>query len=63
MLLLNVLKTSEPFALVRKDSDTKDHLSTELLLNLWHKEETSLLETEQVENLFTEINSLMRTSL
>ena len=51
------LKISEHFALEKKESEKveshyiiKGHHSTELSLNLWLKEETSLLETEQEES-------------
>ena len=51
------LKISDHFALEKEESEKveshyiiKGHHSTELSLNLWLKEETSLLETEQVES-------------
>merc|ERR1712146_59648 len=70
MLSQRPLKTSEPFALEKKESESKeshfisrDLLSIELSMSLWLKEEISLLEMEQVESLSMAINSQMRTSM
>lgn len=57
-----LVKTSEHCAPEKKDSDTKDHHSTESSQNSWHKEETSPTKTELEENQSTAINSQMRTS-
>jgi len=68
MLPPNVLKISELSVLEKKELvnpenpfATKDQSSTELSLNSWPKEEISPISTELEENLFMELNSLMKT--
>ena len=62
-------KISELFVQEKKELEkveshyiTKDHHSIELSLNLWHKEEISLPEMEQVESRSKVLNLRMKTS-
>ncbi len=65
---LKQLKTSELCAQEKMELETKElnfgtkvHTSTESFLTLWHKEETSLMEMVEEENLSMEINLMTRT--
>ncbi len=61
MLFLKQLKILDNYVQVKKDSDIKGHLSIELLLISWPKEEILLIKTELEENQFMEKSSLMKT--
>jgi len=56
-----LLRTSELFALVKRDSDTRDPSSTESFLNSCSKEVISLTTTELEESPFTEKSSKTKT--
>mgnify|MGYP001591394343 CR=1 FL=1 len=68
--VLKLLRTLDAFALEKRELEraeshyiTKVHHSTELLLNSWHKVETSLLKMELEVSLSMAQNSKMKISL